>query len=106
MGERVFERPALHLRSEPVVLASVQETRGATPRKRGSRMLVTHDTIEFSIDGGLAEARVIEAVRATLRPTPRLQAPIGHDIGAHAPHEIAVSIIAQLIQARARSDTD
>nr|WP_246387669.1 XdhC/CoxI family protein [Chiayiivirga flava] len=50
-----------------VVLASVRSTRGATPRKAGSRMLVTATDTEFSVGGGAAEARVIDAARQLLR---------------------------------------
>ena len=66
MDERVLARLAARLQHEAVVLASVHETRGATPRKRGSRMLITSDATEFSIGGGVAEARVIDAARALL----------------------------------------
>ncbi len=66
MDERLFARLAELLADEPVVLASVLSTRGATPRKDGSRMLVTLDGSEFSIGGGLAEARVIAAARALI----------------------------------------
>jgi xanthine dehydrogenase accessory factor len=66
VSERLFVRLAARLIDEPVVVASVLQTRGATPRKRGARMLVTpHDT-EFSVGGGLAEARVIAAARELL----------------------------------------
>lgn len=67
MDERVWAGLSARLQHEAVVLASVQDTRGATPRKRGSRMLITADATEFSIGGGVAEARVIEAARALLR---------------------------------------
>lgn len=66
MNERLFARLATLLAKEPVVLASVLHTRGATPRKRGARMLVTAAQSEFSIGGGLAEARVIAASRELL----------------------------------------
>lgn len=66
MDERLFAQLAQRLPREPVVVVTVVETAGATPRKRGARMLVTaHDTA-FSIGGGLAEARTIAAARATL----------------------------------------
>ncbi|HVF35642.1 MAG TPA: XdhC family protein [Candidatus Saccharimonadia bacterium] len=66
MDERLFTRLDALVQSGPVVLASVVATRGATPRKAGSRMLVTSDDAEFSVGGGLAEARVIDAARAML----------------------------------------
>lgn len=66
MDERLFARLAALLLNESVVLTSVGDTRGATPRKRGSRMLVTVTTTEFSVGGGAAEARAIEAARALL----------------------------------------
>ena len=66
MDERLFARLAALLLNESVVLASVGNTRGATPRKRGSRMLVTATTTEFSVGGGAAEARAVEAARALL----------------------------------------
>ncbi|MEO7251713.1 MAG: XdhC family protein, partial [Arenimonas sp.] len=62
-----FARLAALLANEPVVMASVLHTLGATPRKRGARMLVTVTESEFSIGGGLAEARVIAAARDLLQ---------------------------------------
>ena len=67
MDEGLFARLAARLQGEAVVLASVHDTRGATPRKRGSRMLITTQATEFSIGGGAAEARVIDAAQALLR---------------------------------------
>lgn len=66
MNERIFSRLAALLGHEPVVLASILYTVGATPRKRGARMLVTARDSEFSVGGGLAEARVIAAARVLL----------------------------------------
>lgn len=67
MSERVFHRLATLLADDDaVVLASVLDTRGATPRKRGARMLVTAAHSEFSVGGGMAEARVLAAARALL----------------------------------------
>ncbi len=67
MDERLFARlHALLAAGTPVVLASVMDTRGATPRKGGSRMLVTAQRSEFSVGGGEAEACVIAAARALL----------------------------------------
>lgn len=66
MNERLFTRLADRVQREPVVLASVLATRGATPRKAGARMLIAATMTEFSIGGGLAEARVIAAARELL----------------------------------------
>ena len=66
MNERLFARLAVLLANEPVVVASVLHTLGATPRKRGSRMLITAMDSEFSIGGGLAEARVMATARTLL----------------------------------------
>jgi len=50
----------------PVVLVTVLNTRGSTPRKAGSQMLVLNDgAIRGTIGGGLAEAQAMaEAGRA------------------------------------------
>lgn len=66
MNERLFARLAQWLAGGPVVLASVLHTRGATPRKRGAHMLITPENTDFSIAGGLSEARVIAAARELL----------------------------------------
>ena len=46
MDERLFGRLADRLAEGAVVLATVVATRGATPRKSGSRMLVTDTAID------------------------------------------------------------
>jgi xanthine dehydrogenase accessory factor len=66
LDERLFQHLSEWLPLGPVVLASVIETRGATPRKGGSRMLIAADRTAFSVGGGAAEARVIEAANALL----------------------------------------
>lgn len=66
MNERLFARLSDWVTREPVVLASVLATRGATPRKTGARMLISATATAFSIGGGLAEARVIAAARELL----------------------------------------
>ena len=66
MDERLFATLAGWLADGPVVVASVLDTRGATPRKRGSRMLVAAGRTAFSVGGGAAEARVVEAAQALL----------------------------------------
>lgn len=66
MDESLFSCLAQWLEAEPVVLATVTATRGATPRKAGSRMLVARDRSAWSIGGGLAEARVTAAARQLL----------------------------------------
>ena len=52
---------------QDVVLASVVQARGATPRKRGSRMLVGANWTHASVGGGAMEARVVDAARGLLR---------------------------------------
>jgi len=67
VDEALFTRLAQRMdEGAAVVLASVIQTRGATPRKPGARMLVEADRIEFSVGGGAMEARVIAAARALL----------------------------------------
>jgi xanthine dehydrogenase accessory factor len=66
VNEALFARLDAWLARGPVVLASVMETRGATPRKVGSRMLIARQRCFGSVGGGLAEARVIEAARDLL----------------------------------------
>lgn len=66
MNERLFARLAELVAQQPVVVASVIEARGATPRRGGSRMLITALDTEFSIGGGEAESRVIDAARELL----------------------------------------
>lgn len=63
MSERLVRQLADWLAESAVVMASVLSTRGATPRKTGSHMLIREcegvvETFE-SIGGGEAEARVI-----------------------------------------------
>jgi xanthine dehydrogenase accessory factor len=66
LNERIFQTLAHWLAEVPVVLVTVLETRGATPRKGGSRMLIGPGRSAFSVGGGLAEATVIEAARSLL----------------------------------------
>jgi xanthine/CO dehydrogenase XdhC/CoxF family maturation factor len=52
---------------EPVVLATVAETRGSTPRRAGAKMLVRADhTFCGTIGGGCGEAEVLEEAFAAL----------------------------------------
>lgn len=67
MDEALFSCLAQWLAAGPVVLATVTATRGATPRKAGSRMLIAQDRSAWSIGGGLAEARVTAAARQLLQ---------------------------------------
>ncbi len=69
MDERFFARLAERLRDRPgadVVVASVLDTEGATPRKCGSRMLISAADSEFSVGGGQLEARAQLAARQML----------------------------------------
>ncbi len=67
MHEAIFKSLADQLHLSPVVLVSVIETYGSTPRLRGSKMLITANEIFFSIGGGLAEASVIGRARDMLQ---------------------------------------
>lgn len=71
MNERLFARLHARLAMEPVVLASVLETRGATPRKGGSRMLIGAGGSDGSVGGGMAEAQVIATAAALLQDAGR-----------------------------------
>jgi xanthine dehydrogenase accessory factor len=66
MDERLFARLAAWLETQAVVVACVRETRGATPRERGSRMLISENATGFSVGGGMAEAKVMAAAQHLL----------------------------------------
>ncbi len=58
----------LQKQRQPSVLITLVETRGSTPRKPGSRMLVTADgTTHGTIGGGRVEHAVIQAAKEALR---------------------------------------
>ncbi len=67
MDEALFAQLATILElGRSVVLASVLDTHGSTPRQRGARMLIEPDAIHASVGGGAMEARVIDAARALM----------------------------------------
>ena len=67
MDEQVFSCLAEWLGAgHYVVLASVLDTQGATPRERRSRMLIATERLAFSVGGGAMEGRVIDAARHML----------------------------------------
>jgi xanthine dehydrogenase accessory factor len=61
MNRRLFATLAEWLKYSTVVLASVIDTRGAAPRKPGSRMLIEANRSAFSVGGGRAESIVVRA---------------------------------------------
>jgi xanthine dehydrogenase accessory factor len=79
VDEALFAQLAAKLADEAIVLASVRNTRGATPRKSGSRMLIAAAWTHGSVGGGAAEARVIEAARECLRDA-RAEASVDIDL--------------------------
>jgi len=81
MNERLYARLVSWLGDDPVVVASVIDSRGATPRKAGSKMLISAHSTAFSIGGGLAEARVIAAARALLASGDPVAMPLTIDLG-------------------------
>ncbi len=72
----------------------------------------THPTAQPAFIGMMGSTRRIATVRASLAETDphidfnRIHAPIGLPINAHTPHEIAVSILAQLIAFRNAATKD
>ncbi|MEX2526589.1 MAG: XdhC family protein [Gemmatimonadota bacterium] len=51
----------------PCALATIVDTRGSTPRKSGSRMLVRKDgSLEGTVGGGCGEAEVIQAAQEAM----------------------------------------
>jgi xanthine dehydrogenase accessory factor len=65
---RIYEEIEAQLRAgKPVVQATVIQTRGSTPRKEGSTMLVRSDgTLVGTIGGGCGEAGVIQKAKLSL----------------------------------------
>jgi len=76
-------------------------TRGHTNDLEALRALAPHDLRYLGLIGSRAKvARIFEALKTDRMPDEHLQrvhAPIGLDIGAVTPQEIAVSILAELI---------
>jgi xanthine dehydrogenase accessory factor len=94
-----LERATLPRRSHVVVV-----TRGHRHDLDAVRALASHDVAYVGLIGSRAKvARVFDALAAegvaadTLR---RVHAPVGLDLGAVTPEEIAISIVAELIAAR------
>jgi xanthine dehydrogenase accessory factor len=67
LSERVFSTLAEWLGREPVVLATVLDTRGAVPRHRGALMLIAAERAAFSVGGGRLEASVIGHARRLMQ---------------------------------------
>ena len=74
MDELFLELQAAVSAGKPVVLATVTETRGSTPRRAGARMLIRADgSFRGTIGGGCGESEVIqEALEAHKDGLPRL----------------------------------
>jgi len=76
-------------------------TRGHTNDLEALRALAPHELRYLGLIGSRAKvARIFDALKTDLMPDEQLQrvhAPIGLDIGAVTPQEIAVSILAELI---------
>jgi xanthine/CO dehydrogenase XdhC/CoxF family maturation factor len=83
-----------------VALATVVGTWGSSPCQAGSHLAVSDDSAFVgSVSGGCIE-RLRELGLAEL--VPRIHAPVGLDLGGRAAAEIAVSVLAQVIQERYR----
>ena len=74
MDEIFEEAQAAVSAGQPVVLATVAETRGSTPRRAGARMMIRADgTFRGTIGGGCGESEVIqEAMEVHKDGLPRL----------------------------------
>ncbi|MDG2053228.1 MAG: XdhC family protein [Phycisphaerales bacterium] len=62
-GEHFFRAVSGRLKTGSVVLATVRDVRGSTPRYAGAQMACGEDWCLGTIGGGQAEARVVEAAR-------------------------------------------
>ena len=98
----VDDIPAWIARAEiPAHAYVVIVTRGHTNDLEALRALATRELRYLGLIGSRAKvARIFDALRADQMPAERLDrvhAPIGLDIGAVTPQEIAVSILAELI---------
>ncbi len=74
MDELFQELQASLSAGDPLVLATVADTRGSTPRRAGARMLIRPDgSFRGTIGGGCGESEVIqEAMQAHKDGLPRL----------------------------------
>ena len=98
----------LHRADLPTTAYAVVVTRGHTHDFEALRALAARDLRYVGLIGSRAKvARIFEALQAEGMPIEclgRVHAPIGLDIGAITPAEIAVSILAELIAVRHGSD--
>lgn len=87
----------------------------ATMGERDETAILSALALEPSYIGVVASHRRFDEIRAALlaqgaapAPLERIRSPAGLDIGAHSPEEIALSILAQIVQARreARSEQE
>ncbi|MEM9817038.1 MAG: XdhC family protein [Cyanobacteria bacterium P01_D01_bin.6] len=62
----LYQKLAEKLRSQPVVIATVIETKGSVPREVGAKMLIGADWIFDTIGGGAGEAKMIAQGRSLL----------------------------------------
>lgn len=74
------------LRDEPLVLVTVADTKGSTPREVGAKMLVTRDASIGTIGGGHLEYKALEFARESLArgvaaPTTLRRVPLGPSLG-------------------------
>jgi xanthine/CO dehydrogenase XdhC/CoxF family maturation factor len=110
------------------VLATIVSRHGSTPRMAGTRMIIAERGRNMgTVGGGLLEARVAQKAgdvlssrhaevlrfernlifKALLKQgftesdLKRVHSPIGLDIGAETPEEIALSIVVKLVKIRA-----
>ncbi len=99
----------LHRADLPASAYAVVVTRGHTHDFEAMRALAARDLRYIGLIGSRAKvARIFDALEAEGMPREclgRVHAPIGLEIGAVTPAEIAVSIVAQLIAVRRGVDT-
>lgn len=77
----------------PLVLATVVSVGGSTYRRPGARLLCSEERwLAGGISGGCLEGDVLK--KAFWRTS--LHAPVGLDVGAEGPEEIALSIVSEI----------
>jgi xanthine dehydrogenase accessory factor len=73
MSLACFRQLAKRLQTQPIVLATVVDTRGSVPREIGAKMLIWKDGCAGTIGGGAGEAHVIEQAKLVLATAKKQQ---------------------------------